>query len=268
MSVPAYSLCGHGDAVVFIHGWGVHSGVWAKQVDKFSDEFQVVTVDLPGHGLTPPLKKGPLTIATAVEDMVGLLNSLSLKDIHFVGWSLGAQIALLAAQRLTARRVRSITLVSGTPCFVAPGEDDTWAIPEAKAKWFRRSLENDYRANLEEFILGFFRSDIGSDSVATAEARSIFFDENFPPDETSAKELLDDFLAMDMRENLGGLDIPCLICHGEIDTIVPVEVSNMWKRLLPTSKIVIYKECGHTPFLTHAADFNESLKTFLVSSQV
>ncbi|MBZ0167121.1 MAG: alpha/beta hydrolase, partial [Candidatus Omnitrophica bacterium] len=45
-----YDLEGEGTPLVFLHGWGVDKRVWRQQSKYFSRHYQVLTVDLPGHG--------------------------------------------------------------------------------------------------------------------------------------------------------------------------------------------------------------------------
>ena len=41
---------GQGLPIVFIHGWGLNSAVWQPCLDDLKNNFEVITVDLPGYG--------------------------------------------------------------------------------------------------------------------------------------------------------------------------------------------------------------------------
>lgn len=258
MTQLSYTSRGSGEPILFVHGWGVHSGVWERQMEYLSAGFRTIAVDLPGHGRSEPTGER-LTVRTASKALVETLKGFSFESVHLVGWSLGAQVACMAAADPDLSGIASITIVGGTPCFVSPTDEESWALPPAKAKWFRRGLEKDYRGALENFILGYF----GEENGKGEEIKKVFMAKPFPPEEKSALEILDDFLTLDIRDILGELNIPCLICHGESDTIVPVEVLNVWKNHLPSSSEVIFENCGHVPFFSHSARFNESLKSFI-----
>ena len=43
---------GKGASLLLIHGWGMHGGVWDKVAARLAQNFRVLTVDLPGHGLS------------------------------------------------------------------------------------------------------------------------------------------------------------------------------------------------------------------------
>jgi pimeloyl-ACP methyl ester carboxylesterase len=92
----AYTVRGQGEPVVLIHGW-LASG-WLNWdfpgiTDLLAKDHQVITIDMPGHGLSDkPIKEeayGP----ELVEDVVRLLDHLKIKKAHIVGYSMGGIIA-------------------------------------------------------------------------------------------------------------------------------------------------------------------------------
>jgi len=258
-----YRSAGSGEPVLFVHGWGLNSRVWLEQIKGFGG-FRIIAVDLPGHGATPPCRKR-LTISAAADSLCGLVRSLSLKKVHLVGWSLGAQVICHAALRMGFKTVRSLTMVSGAPCFAAKRGEECGTVSLTKARWTLRALEKDFTKTLTEFIKTSFytKKELGAKTEQTL--KSYFFDENFPPDKKSALELLTDFIETDMRPMLKKLKLPCLICHGDRDSILPVETVKVWEELLPSSRMEIFESCGHAPFITRSSRFNETLKNFLES---
>jgi len=77
--------------IVFIHGVGLNKEIWKHQVDYFN-EYPVLCYDLLGHGKTP-LKKAKINLDDFVDQLLSLIDELSFKKIHLVGFSLGALIA-------------------------------------------------------------------------------------------------------------------------------------------------------------------------------
>ncbi|VAW19751.1 hypothetical protein MNBD_BACTEROID05-348, partial [hydrothermal vent metagenome] len=45
-----YDHLGEGETLLFIHGWGVDRRIWRQQTKYFSKKWNVLSVDLPGHG--------------------------------------------------------------------------------------------------------------------------------------------------------------------------------------------------------------------------
>ena len=264
MTSLAYRSEGSGEPVFFVHGWGLNSSVWDKQLKSLSDEFQTIAVDLPGHGRTEP-KANKLTVEAAAACLRDLVNELRFKKVHLVGWSLGTHVVCRAALMLGFDTVRSITIVDGTPCFVKHNDEDSWAQPETKTKWVLRGLENNFVETLTEFITTSCYTKKEVKPNIEQMMKSLFFNEHFPPDKKSAIELLSDFAESDIRPLLSDLKLPCLICHGERDSILPVEITKIWETFLPDTRTVIIENAGHAPFLTQPDLFNESLRNFLHS---
>lgn len=271
--IPKYRLSyrdfggGEHGSIVFVHGWGVSSAVWGEQARYFEKKFRVVTVDLPGHGDSEPLVGKKNSIPHCAELLLETIEELRLERVTVVGWSLGAEVAMKMLLLADGLDLRSLVLVGGTPCYVAPTDGDDWGMPSVKAKYFKRQLERDYRAALSFFIHTFFDAEKALEPERIEEIGSLFFDKNFPPDEKSAIELLDSLYEVDMRSQLAEVrpNLPVLVCHGDRDMIVPCGAVKEWDRLIPGIKMEIFSDCGHAPFLTRPKEFRESIENFLTA---
>ena len=79
--------------VTFVHGAGGSSSIWFKQIRAFRKEFNVLMLDLRGHGNSKPKLKDTFktkyTFNAITNDIVELLDALKIETSHFVGISLG-----------------------------------------------------------------------------------------------------------------------------------------------------------------------------------
>ena len=79
--------------VTFVHGAGGSSSIWYKQVRDFKKHFNVLILDLRGHGNSKPKLKDTFnpkyTFDSITADIVEVINHLKIKESHFVGISLG-----------------------------------------------------------------------------------------------------------------------------------------------------------------------------------
>jgi pimeloyl-ACP methyl ester carboxylesterase len=79
--------------VTFVHGAGGSSSIWFKQVRDFKKHFNVLILDLRGHGNSrPKLKdtfKTKYTFDSITSDIVEVIDSLKIEKSHFIGISLG-----------------------------------------------------------------------------------------------------------------------------------------------------------------------------------
>jgi len=99
----AYECFGAGSpALVLVHGWSCDRGYWAAQLVRLLREFQVVTVDLAGHG-DSDCHRQHWTIESFGDDVASVANYLALKDVVLVGHSMGGDVILEAARRLPGR---------------------------------------------------------------------------------------------------------------------------------------------------------------------
>ena len=77
------------DWVVFIHGIGGSTKTWKKQVDSFSKKFNLLLLDLPGHGSNSNNIIHSVDSKRLNKGIKETLNHLKIKAAHFVGLSLG-----------------------------------------------------------------------------------------------------------------------------------------------------------------------------------
>ena len=98
--------------ITFIHGQAFNIKSWARQIDAFKDQFQILRIDLRGHGLTEVGGLGiDLRMLNMAEDIVAVWDYLEIKRSHYVGKSLGGMIGFDLALH-NADRLNSLTLVA------------------------------------------------------------------------------------------------------------------------------------------------------------
>ncbi|MBA7527411.1 2-succinyl-6-hydroxy-2,4-cyclohexadiene-1-carboxylate synthase [subsurface metagenome] len=85
--------------IILVHGWSNTRSIWDAQVSHFSEEYQVIAVDLPGFGESGN-NRSEWTIASYGEDISTIIQQLNLKKVVLVGFSLGAPIVIEAANKV------------------------------------------------------------------------------------------------------------------------------------------------------------------------
>ncbi|GIH25471.1 hydrolase [Acrocarpospora phusangensis] len=107
-----YERRGSGPPLVLIHGIGHRWQAWAPVLDLLAERFDVIAVDLPGFGASPPLPPGmPYNAETLAYAVEACWERLGVRDPHVAGSSLGGYLALDMASRGV---VRSATALAPT----------------------------------------------------------------------------------------------------------------------------------------------------------
>ncbi|OLP52967.1 alpha/beta hydrolase [Rhizobium rhizosphaerae] len=91
-SGTAYAVAGSGAPLVLIHGVGMRLEAWAPQIAALSERFEVIALDLPGHGESRPLPKGA-RLPDFVARIATFLSEIDRGPVSVAGHSMGALIA-------------------------------------------------------------------------------------------------------------------------------------------------------------------------------
>ncbi|MUH37871.1 alpha/beta hydrolase [Zobellia amurskyensis] len=99
--------------VTFVHGAGGSSSIWYKQLREFKKHFNVLLLDLRGHGDSQPGLKDAFddkyTFDYITEDILEVLDFLKIQKSHFIGISLGTVLIRNLAEKYPGR-VESMVL--------------------------------------------------------------------------------------------------------------------------------------------------------------
>lgn len=117
----AFDRRGTGDPLVLLHPLGGDRQVWEPVMDRLARERDVIAVDMPGFGQSPPLPEDePATPAALAGAVSGLMDELGIERPHVAGNSLGGWVALELALREGARSVTAIAPAGLWPQPLAP----------------------------------------------------------------------------------------------------------------------------------------------------
>jgi pimeloyl-ACP methyl ester carboxylesterase len=106
----------HTDArswVTFVHGAGGSSSIWFKQIKEFKKHFNVLLLDLRGHGQSKPNLKAAFseeyTFDSITNDIVEVIDHEKIGKSHFIGISLGTILIRNLAEK-HPHRVESMVM--------------------------------------------------------------------------------------------------------------------------------------------------------------
>lgn len=249
------STIGTGKQLVFLHGWGVNSGVWEPLLSILKDSFCITTIDLPGYGLNQqnmPQDYNLHSVAQLVGQHIPINSTL-------IGWSLGGliaqQIALDFPMKLT-----QLVLVCSSPKFA---KDEGWPGIDPKVlDFFMLQLATDFNKTLDRFLA---IQAMGS-PCARQDIKTIKQAVQSHP--APAKEALVAGLKMlnnvDLRAQIKSLQLPCTLFLGGLDTLVPEGLEAILKQLAPQIKVEVFPKVSHAPFISTPQDFAIRLQKALI----
>lgn len=116
----AFERHGDGPPLVLLHGVGHRRQAWYPVLDRLTPHRQVILVDLPGHGESPPLlTNGQPVVDAMLAKVLAFLAELDLHRPHIAGNSLGGRLALEAG---AAGKVATVTALSPAGFWRSAGE--------------------------------------------------------------------------------------------------------------------------------------------------
>lgn len=186
--------------------------------------------------------KSAYQLSDMVNDTLGLMDVLEIKKAHIVGASMGGMIAQILALQ-NPQRVASLTSIMSTTgnrslprptnktvlqLFSPPAKDLKVYLTQATAIW--RILHGNFFLFEEQKIRNLL-----------LESRQ----RGFNPEGVS-RQFGAILASHDRTAELGSLQIPTLVLHGEDDPLLPVECGIATAKAIPNARLKIFKGMGHT----------------------
>lgn len=256
----AYYLYGEGEpTLVFVVAWIGSAELWIPQVDYFSQNFKMVTVDMRGAGESDKPADN-YTIDLFVDDLNSIIEELPEKNIVLIGESMGAQIAIKYATAYP-EKVSKLVLISATPKIVA-SDDFPHGFPLEVSQRLVTFFQESYSRGMKTFIKFVFPE------AGTEYLKKLAFEVCQKTTKEIAINCLSNFLKEDLRPLLGKINIPTLIIHGENDRLMLLEAAKYLHENIPGSIMYIFKDKGHAPSITAADKFNKILEEFVKTGKL
>ena len=231
---------GHGPPLVLLHGWALHSGIFANLREHLSASHCLYSVDLPGHGRS----RG--TARLEANAFVDALIERVPDQAIWLGWSLGGLLALHAAMRHRPR-LAGLVMVASSPRFTrAP--DWPYGVDEAVFRAFAEGLEQRFVATIEGFLDLETRG-----SAITPAAMSALRNDAFQYGAPEADQLLAGLELLqhrDLRDALATLNLPSVWIAGRRDRMVRTQAMQ-WAAHRGRRARYLELDSGHMPFLSH-----------------
>ena len=247
---------GQGKDLVLIHGWGMHSGIWEPIIDRFSNQYTLHLVDIPGMGKSHVIN--PYDLDHVTEEISKALPP----SFDILGWSLGSLIAIKMSL-MYPKKIHRMVLVGGTPCFINQ-TDWSYGVDVRDFNNFANNLFKNYKSTMINFyILQLMHSK--NSKLIIKKLKEIEAVEN-PPEIKSLQLGLDILLNNDLRNDINKIKHQTLLITGDMDRLTPKSASIWLESHLKESQLKLIKGASHIPFLSHSDEFFNCLDQFLLAA--
>ncbi len=130
-----YEISGNGkENLVLLHGFMENLLIWEEMEEKLSQDFTLIKIDLPGHGLSK-IYSDVHSMELNAEEVKKVTDQLKLGKFHLLGHSMGGYVSLAFAEKF-AEKLKSLTLFFST---YFPDDEEK---KETRKKSFRIILES------------------------------------------------------------------------------------------------------------------------------
>jgi len=233
---------GQGPVLVLLHGSNASLFTWEGWARALSGHFRVISLDLPGHGLTGPDPKGRYTATGMAGFLEAFRTRLGLERFHLAGNSMGGSVAWHYAL-LHPEQVERLILVdaAGYPrnepsplvfrAISAPVVGELLSL--VTPRWVvERNLQAVY-------------ADPGrvTEPLVTRYHALLLREGNRTATRERVRMGTDDGL----WKRLGEVRAPTLILWGEKDTWILSTYGQRFDQDIPDSRLIVYPDLGHVP---------------------
>jgi len=247
-----------GPALLFGHGFGCSQEMWRRVIPAFAKDYRIVLFDHVGSGGSDlgEYNSGKYdSLHGYAADVLEIIENLGLRDVVYIGHSVGTIIGVLAAVR-DPSVFRSLVLLSPSPCYVNDG-DYLGGFNQIELDGLVDALDTNYlgwATTIAPLIMGNpARPDLGEE--LTASFCTI--------DPTIARHFAEVVFFSDNRDDLRHVSTPTLIIQSQNDPIAPVHVGQYVHDAIPGSRFIVVPVSGHCLNLSAPAEVSEAISAFL-----
>jgi non-heme chloroperoxidase len=258
-----YKDWGTGQPVIFSHGWPLNADAWDDQAMLVaSNGYRAIAHDRRGHGRSSQPWDGN-DLDTYADDLAQLLDTLDVRDAVLVGHSTGGGEVTRYLGRHGTDRVAKAVLVGAIPPLMLKTPANPEGTPLEAFDAIRQGVAGDRSQFYKDLSAPFYGANRSGTSVSQG-VRDAFWLWSMQVGLKGAYDCVKAFSETDLTEDLGRIDVPTLIIHGDDDQIVPIGASALKSsKLVKDATLKVYPGAPHGLFTTHKDQFSADLLAFL-----
>ena len=256
-----YVVAGTGSPVLLLHGLGASVATWRDNIGPLSERFQVVALDLPGHGdsAKPDIDYEPEAMSRFVADFV---EATGLGSPTVVGNSVGGALGLMMALQSPVI-VSALVLVSSASL----GREVSKYLRLASLPGIGGLMEGGGVRGTRFMMKKVFHD---PKFVQEALLDELWRTRQLPGAKEAVGRVLRRTVGLRgvrsryvLLDRLEMVQAPVMIVWGREDRVLPVDHAYCAAQALPGARLEVLEGCGHWPHMEKASTFNRLLVEFL-----
>jgi pimeloyl-ACP methyl ester carboxylesterase len=251
-------------AIVLLHGSNSSLHTWEAWVNDLKANYRVITVDLPGHGLTGPTPQGMYGYEGMTNFVKEFVNKIGLEQFILGGNSMGGGISLYYTQT-NPSDVTSLILVDASGAKLPAKDGAKSDLPLAfklAGRWYTDWIIGNItpRSLSAEGL----RKSITNQALIDDKMIDRYWElVRYPGNREATGKRFAHYRTGRADINLNQINVPTLILWGEDDNLIPVEAGRVMDREIKNSELVIFKNAGHIPMEEIPEKTLEAVREFL-----
>jgi 3-oxoadipate enol-lactonase len=246
-----YTVEGQGPWVVMSHSLACDRSMWDEQAQHLKARYRVLRFDTRGHGGSDA-PEGAYTLDMFSDDLLGLLDGLSVQSPHFIGLSMGGMIGMTFALK-HPKRLRSLVLC----------DTSSRIPPEAGPVWEERikiAAEQGMEPLVEPTLQRWFTAPFYKSNKAMMARVGQMIRNTKPAGYIGCCKAIP---KINLTDRLGAIGCPVQVVVGEQDVGTPVAMSRAIRDAIPRSELVVIPSASHLSNLEQPAVFNKAIAEFI-----
>ena len=249
-------------ALVLLHGSNASLFTWEPWSKALADHFRVVSLDLPGHGLTGAVPNHDYSTKGMARVVGEFADKIGLKTFALAGNSMGGAVAAQFAET-HPDRVSALILVDAGGMPGKMGDRIPLAFQLLRQPWLQSVMAH---ANPRPLVREGLDKAIVRKAIITEQMIDLYTDMALLEGTRDAtferfNQGGEDFNFI--KSHVRALKMPVLILWGEEDHLIPVASAHIWNAALPGSRLIVYPATGHIPMEEVADKSAADVRVFL-----
>lgn len=261
-----YEDHGSGQPVVLIHGYPLDGHSWEHQTRALLEAgFRVVTYDRRGFGQSSKAGSG-YDYDTFAADLATLLDTLDLREVILVGFSMGTGELARYVNNFGSDRVAKLVFLASLEPYLLKTDGNPTGIDQSTFDGIMKAARTDRYAWFTQFYTDFYNLDQNLGTRISQEVVDASWNVAIASAPVAAYAVVPSWIE-DFRQDVKAVRAsgkPALIVHPADDRILPIDASGRpFHEAFPEAEYVEIEGAPHGMLWTHADEVNAVLLSFV-----